>query len=654
MDPSWCPGCDRLILPKRVVVSVDPTPAPASASPESSDSEYHPPPPPAPTPVPSSPEVRRRPVDQHTSRPARRLGGGLVHGTGRVRPGGGLRSDNRRRQFPVVEAPAPTPTPAPAPAPAPTPKKTRVVISQEPTPLYCSEECRIRDLKNSFLESEVAGFAAAPAAFNRANQLELVQETIRRLKSCRPASPSRSHHSQSSSPSTSPETPSTSDSYPLTTPPVPPNSLIDTRPIFRTNSMSSCGTSTSYTESVSPKDDEATIRVPKRRSHPPRVPSWGSPTKSTPAPPRKTLFNASSSSLDSLAFSANTLFDEPVTYTSTRTQDSSTTLSDETNSTNTSSPHKNGKKKRVSFASDSKPAPAPSPLSLPRSRPKNPLLEANPVRAALSLSPKDRLVKPSSLPTRTNSASNTSKAPSTSRAPTQYSKSSPDLARYAATNSSLPPKNPYGVAMWPEDEKRCTPATHVHGNLLRGYAKKFAPREGRSLVFSQLWAGLEADAKQHKLRRDGSADSLLEENEREELEGQMEHEEIDDGERDYWRSYEERERERKAKRRAEEEVRKMEEARVIREMLGGVGCSEADQPQARKMGKIAYDGMPGPAENRGLKYEFNQFLYDLVPPKQRIVEHAVKRWDPNTQAFVDDVRREVVYEERKRLFNFED
>jgi len=142
--------------------------------------------------------------------------------------------------------------------------------------------------------------------------------------------------------------------------------------------------------------------------------------------------------------------------------------------------------------------------------------------------------------------------------------------------------------MWPEDEKRCTPCTKVHGNLLRGYAKKFAPREGRSLVFSHLWEGFEKE-EQEQARK--------EEERRLREGGDSVHEQADDGEKEYWRQFEEREAERRAKRKAVEEVRREEERRVIREMLGGMGMREEDQPQARRMGKIAYDGMPGPGKS---------------------------------------------------------
>jgi len=70
--------------------------------------------------------------------------GGLVHGTGRVKPNGTIRrSDSNSKKV------------APELAPL-EPSKQRLVIEQGPTPLYCSDECRIADLNtsNGFVESD--------------------------------------------------------------------------------------------------------------------------------------------------------------------------------------------------------------------------------------------------------------------------------------------------------------------------------------------------------------------------------------------------------------------------------------------------------------------------------------------------------------------
>jgi hypothetical protein len=166
--------------------------------------------------------------------------------------------------------------------------------------------------------------------------------------------------------------------------------------------------------------------------------------------------------------------------------------------------------------------------------------------------------------------------------------------------------------MWPEDEKRSSPCTRVHGELLRRYAKKFAPREGRTLMYSKLWEGIEQEEVEEEAEvvageagccsSSGltttitSFGSRLMKMSEEEVRKALErvHESQPDEARDYWRRYEEKLAEERAKRKAEEEVRRKEEERVISEMLGGLGMREEDQPQARRMGKMAYDGMPGP------------------------------------------------------------
>ncbi|KAJ6621890.1 hypothetical protein B0H10DRAFT_2432153 [Mycena sp. CBHHK59/15] len=95
-DTSWCAVCDRQIVPKRTTVPVPP-------------------------PQPSPDDLRRS--KQGTIRQQTRGGGGLVRGTGRVRPNGTIK-----------------------PAPAP-PLKTRIEIDQSPAPLYCSDECRNKDIE---------------------------------------------------------------------------------------------------------------------------------------------------------------------------------------------------------------------------------------------------------------------------------------------------------------------------------------------------------------------------------------------------------------------------------------------------------------------------------------------------------------------------
>lgn len=149
LDTSWCPVCDRQIIPKRYLVPVTPIA------------------PPAPAPPPSSPQLSRksfvaflflqtRPLSlsrnlaqksDSTTRRTKggtiRARGGLVHGTGRVKPNGALkRADSTSSTTKNQSATAPLPV-------APSgPVKRRVVIDQGPIPLYCSDECRLTDLEN--------------------------------------------------------------------------------------------------------------------------------------------------------------------------------------------------------------------------------------------------------------------------------------------------------------------------------------------------------------------------------------------------------------------------------------------------------------------------------------------------------------------------
>ncbi|KAF5382761.1 hypothetical protein D9615_002922 [Tricholomella constricta] len=113
-DTSWCPVCDKHIQPKRYQVPVVAPPAPT---------------PTPPAPPPSSPVRRTK-----QSATARQRGGGLVQGTGRVKPNGALKRTDSK------------PQPQPQPVPAAQPVRLRTVIDQGPTPLYCSDQCQMVDL----------------------------------------------------------------------------------------------------------------------------------------------------------------------------------------------------------------------------------------------------------------------------------------------------------------------------------------------------------------------------------------------------------------------------------------------------------------------------------------------------------------------------
>ncbi|KZT43761.1 hypothetical protein SISSUDRAFT_495387 [Sistotremastrum suecicum HHB10207 ss-3] len=106
LDTAWCPVCDRAIQPKRYTIPANPTPPPPS------------------TPT----DTNRTPKAKAQSSRHPKNGGGLVNGTGRAYKRG------------KKDSPPPQPS---------EPIKMRTVISQEPVPLYCSEECRLRDIGGS-------------------------------------------------------------------------------------------------------------------------------------------------------------------------------------------------------------------------------------------------------------------------------------------------------------------------------------------------------------------------------------------------------------------------------------------------------------------------------------------------------------------------
>lgn len=127
LDTSWCPVCDKLILPRRYAVAIE-----------------------APPPVLAPPPLTRQPsgrgkaggtANAHLKALARNHGGGLLHGTGRIRPGGGLkRNASTSNMVPTLQQQQPAPA-------IPIAARERIVIDQGQTPLYCSDECRKADLE---------------------------------------------------------------------------------------------------------------------------------------------------------------------------------------------------------------------------------------------------------------------------------------------------------------------------------------------------------------------------------------------------------------------------------------------------------------------------------------------------------------------------
>ncbi|KAI0744381.1 hypothetical protein BC629DRAFT_1599570 [Irpex lacteus] len=134
-DTTWCPTCSRQILPKRIQVPVTHQPLAA-----------------APAPPPSSPTSQTK-SEQPQTRVARKKtvrarSGGLVHGTGRVKPNGTIKRPSPSNTTHKTTAPAPPPSPT-LPAQPAAPVRQRTIIDQSPTPLYCSDECRMLDMQSA-------------------------------------------------------------------------------------------------------------------------------------------------------------------------------------------------------------------------------------------------------------------------------------------------------------------------------------------------------------------------------------------------------------------------------------------------------------------------------------------------------------------------
>ncbi|EGN98340.1 hypothetical protein SERLA73DRAFT_161157 [Serpula lacrymans var. lacrymans S7.3] len=137
-DESWCPVCDRQIMPKRFLVPVPP-PQPPSSGPSA--------PPSSPSSSPSKNQQSDSTITRQTrpkNNALRTKGGGLLQGTGRVKPNGTIKrtdsSSTGKNSQPQVQQPAAKPA---------VPIKHRTVIDQGPIPLYCSDECRMTDLNRA-------------------------------------------------------------------------------------------------------------------------------------------------------------------------------------------------------------------------------------------------------------------------------------------------------------------------------------------------------------------------------------------------------------------------------------------------------------------------------------------------------------------------
>ncbi|KAG0701394.1 hypothetical protein DFH29DRAFT_1000250 [Suillus ampliporus] len=133
-DEAWCPVCDRQIMPKRYTVPVLPQPQETT---------------PVPTPSPTSSSPSKNQQSDSTTRTSRtktgaiRAKSGLLQGTGRVKPNGAIKRSDSMAAANKGRASSPQSQQLPKPT---APVKHRTVIDQGPIPLYCSDECRLKDL----------------------------------------------------------------------------------------------------------------------------------------------------------------------------------------------------------------------------------------------------------------------------------------------------------------------------------------------------------------------------------------------------------------------------------------------------------------------------------------------------------------------------
>ncbi|KAH7921766.1 hypothetical protein BV22DRAFT_1018699 [Leucogyrophana mollusca] len=138
-DESWCPVCDKQIMPKRFLVPIPPPPPQQSTSPA------------APPSSPSTSPPKNQQSDNTSTRTTTRSktgtirakGGGLVQGTGRVKPNGAIKRNDSSNAVKTRVSPPQQPQPIAKPAAT---VKHRTVIDQGPIPLYCSDECRMADI----------------------------------------------------------------------------------------------------------------------------------------------------------------------------------------------------------------------------------------------------------------------------------------------------------------------------------------------------------------------------------------------------------------------------------------------------------------------------------------------------------------------------
>ncbi|GLB38415.1 hypothetical protein LshimejAT787_0502800 [Lyophyllum shimeji] len=153
-------------------------------------------------PPPSSPQSSN--VRRTKTSGTQRQRGGLVQGTGRLRPNGSIKRADSKPQAPPIPA---------------APVRLRTVIDQGPTPLYCSDECQMADLNR-----------AIPHDFNpqRSSTSSPDSFSSRTIHSDSTASSVESQSSVESAPPTTPMSPSLATLAAIYNfPPLPPPAPVD-------------------------------------------------------------------------------------------------------------------------------------------------------------------------------------------------------------------------------------------------------------------------------------------------------------------------------------------------------------------------------------------------------------------------------------------
>lgn len=126
---DWCPVCENLIPPERYTIQLPPAVQPA----------------PQPTDAPAQEKAPTGGPAKTTAKAGLKRPGPVRQNSRGAVKKGGVQQLTKTENKAAEAATTTTPATAEAPAAPAAPPRQRTVISQEPTPLYCSEKCRLED-----------------------------------------------------------------------------------------------------------------------------------------------------------------------------------------------------------------------------------------------------------------------------------------------------------------------------------------------------------------------------------------------------------------------------------------------------------------------------------------------------------------------------